>query len=139
MTNEENKVLVRRYIEEVWNARDVSAVERFFAPDYVRRLSPTESLDAAGQKERIEGFLAAFPDIRFEIGDVFGEGGLVTFRATIFGTHEGGFAGVAPTGRRIRVSLIDVVRVEGGRFAEHWGGPDMLDLMRHIEAEASPE
>ncbi len=134
MTSEENKLLVHRYIEEVWNARDASAVERFFAPEYARRLSPTESLDAAGQKERIEGFIAAFPDIRFEVGDVFGEGGLVTFRATISGTREGEFAGVAPTGRRIRVSLIDVVRVEGGRFVEHWGGPDMLDILRQIEA-----
>ncbi len=136
--SEENRLLVRRYVEEVWNGHDASLVDEFFAPDYERHLSPTAPpLDAEGQKQRIEGFLDAFPDIRFEVGDVFGEGGLVTFRATIHGTHEGEFEGVAPTGRRIEVSLIDVVRVEGGKFAEHWGGPDMLDVMRQLGAKVS--
>ncbi len=135
MTLEANKSLVRRYVEEVWNNGNASAVDNFFAPDYKRHLSPTEALlDGEGQRQRIVGFLAAFPDIRFDIEDVFGEGGLVTFRSTVSGTHRGEFQGIAPTGKRIEVSLIDVVRVEDGKFAEHWGGPDMLDLLRQLGA-----
>lgn len=133
MTTGEDKLLVRRYVEEVWNGHDASLVDEFFAPNYERRLSPTEPpLDTEGEKQRIEGFLDAFPDIRLEVGDVSGESELVTFRATINGTHEGEFEGIAPTGRRIEVSLIDVVRVENGKFVEHWGGPDMDDLLRQI-------
>jgi predicted ester cyclase len=135
MTVEENKLLVRRYVEEVWNGHDASLAGEFFAPDYERHLSPNdEPLDAEGQRRRIEGFLAAFPDIRFEVEDVFGEGDLVTFRAKIHATHEGEFAGVSATGKRVRVSLIDVVRVEGGKFVEHWGGPDTHGLLGQLGA-----
>lgn len=93
---------------------------------------PADSLGGEGQKRRIEGFLAAFPDIRLEISELFGEGGLFTFVGTIHGTHAGKFMGAAPTGRRVSVSLVDVVRVEDGRFVEHWGGPDVFGLMRQI-------
>jgi predicted ester cyclase len=132
LTSEENKRLVRRYVEEVWNARDASRAGEFFARDYRRHLSPETSLDAGSQERRIASFLSAFPDLHFDLEALFGEGSLVTFRATVSGTHEGEFAGVERTGRRIRVSLIDVVRVENGKLAEHWGGPDTHDLLRQL-------
>jgi predicted ester cyclase len=44
-------------------------------------------------------------------------------------------------GKQVRVSLLDVVRVENGKFAEHWGGPDLLDLLQQLGAvvSVSPE
>lgn len=138
MTLEGNKSLVRRYIEEVWNERNASAADTFFAPDYKRYLSPiAPPLDLEGQRHRISGFLAAFPDIHFEVEDVFGEEDLVVFRSTVSGTHRGDFQGVEPTGERIKVSLMDVVRIEDGKFTEHWGGPDMYDLFKQLGAEIS--
>jgi predicted ester cyclase len=52
------------------------------------------------------------------------------------GTHEGPFRGLEPTGRRFKVTLVDIVRVRDGRFLEHWGGPDMLDLLTQLGAQA---
>ena len=58
----------------------------------------------------------------------------VAFRATIRGTHEGMFQGIAPMGRRVTFSVIDIVRIEQGRIIEHWGGPDMWDLLQQLGA-----
>ena len=51
---------------------------------------------------------------------------------TMPGTHRGAFRGVAPTGAAVEIGVVDVVRVEGGRLAEHWGGPDLLDALRQL-------
>jgi predicted ester cyclase len=48
------------------------------------------------------------------------------------GTHQGVFQGIQPTGKTITVSLIDIIRVEHGKFIEHWGGPDLFDLLKQL-------
>jgi predicted ester cyclase len=139
MSLEENKSLVRRYIAEVWHTTGTVTVDRFFAANYKRYLSPTaEPLNLDGQRQRITGLREAFPDLHFTIEDLIAEGDRVVFRSTIRGTHRGAFQGIPPTGRRVTVGLIDIVRVEDGRFVEHWGGPDLFDLLRQLGATVSP-
>ena len=69
------------------------------------------------------------------IEDLVAEGDRVTFLATLRGTHQGLFPflqGIAPTGKRITISVLDVVRVERQKFAEQWGGPDLFDLFQQL-------
>ena len=130
---EANRALVRRYVDAVWH--DGAPVAPFFAPGYRRHLSPAlPPLTGAEQQARVAAFRLAFPDLRFTVDDLVAEGDRVVFRATMRGTHLGPFRGVPPTGRRIEGAVLDVVRVEGGRFAEHWGGPDLWDLLRQLGA-----
>ena len=130
-----HKSLGRRYIDEAWH--DGRPAAPFFAPHYRRHLSPGAApLDGAGQQERITAFRAAFPDLRFTLEDLVVEGDRVVFRATVRGTHQGTFRGVPPTGREGAFTVLDVVRVEGGAFAEHWGGPDLHDLLQQLGAPA---
>lgn len=129
------KALVRSYIEEVWTRGKLDAVDIFLSPDYRRHLSPTaEPLLLDGQKQRIAGFLSAFPDVQIIVEDVFAEDNFVIFRSTMRGTHLGVFQGIEPTGKPIAVSLIDIIRVEHGKFVEHWGGPDVFDLLKQLGA-----
>ena len=131
MSTSENKALVRRYIDDVWHAG--GPVGAFFAPHYRRHLAPSlPPLSGAEQGARITAFRAAFPDLRFTIEDLVAEGDRVVFRATLRGTHQAPFRGVAPTGRPVAIAVLDVVRLEDGRFAEHWGGPDLLDTLRQL-------
>jgi predicted ester cyclase len=136
MSAEENKALVRRYIEVVWNERNAAALEEFLAPHYKRYVSATAApLSGEGQRQRVTGFHTAFPDIYFTIEDLFAEEDRVVFRATLRGTHQGSFPlsqGVAPTGKQVTISVLDVVRVEDGKFVEHWGGPDAWDLLQQL-------
>jgi predicted ester cyclase len=138
MLAEENKALVRRYIEVVWNQRNIAALDELLAPNYQRYVSATAApLSSEGQRQRIAGFHTAFPDLQFAIEDLLAEGDRVTFRATLRGTHQGLFPflqGIAPTGKQITISVLDVVRVEGKKLAEHWGGADLFDLLRQLGA-----
>lgn len=136
MSTDRARELLDRYITEVWDAGDPRAVERFASESFRRHTSPgAKPLDRDQQIERLEGFRAAFPDISIEIDDVIADRDLVAFRSTMRGTHEGEFLGIAPTGRQVAVGLVDMVRIEDGRFVEQWGGPDMLDLLEQLGAK----
>jgi len=135
MSERENKDLLARYFSEVWGEANVSALSDFLSPSYKRHVSAIHPpIDLAGQIERLEAFRAAFPDIALSVEDVIAEGDQVAFRSTMRGTHLGEFAGIAPTGRRVTVQLVDVIRIEDGAIVEQWGGPDLFDLLQQLRA-----
>lgn len=138
MSTEANKALLSRYIAEVWDRQNPTAVDEFLAPTYKRYRSPTaEPLTRDGQKQLLTSFRAAFPDAQLTVEEIIAEGNRIAFRSTIRGTHQGEFLGIAPTGKHVTVSLVDVIHIENGRFAEQWGGPDLLDLLQQLGAEIS--
>lgn len=142
MTEADNKRLLEAYLREVWSGHDPRAVARFAHPSYRRHMSATAPpLDLARQIERLIGLLAAFPDVTVTLQDAVAEGDRVAFRSVLQGTHLGDFLGIPPTGRQVTVTLVDVLRVEDGRIAEQWGGPDLYDLLRQLGAVivAGPE
>ncbi len=140
MKPREIESLLRSYVVRVWDEGDVEAAGSFLAPDYRRHLSPSlPPLDVAGQLARLAGFRAAFPDASITVEDVIAVEDRVAFRSVMRGTHRGDFLGVAPTGREVEVGLLDVIRLEDGRFAEHWGGPDLFDLLRQLGGDPKRE
>jgi len=140
-TTEENKALVRRYIEVVWNEKNIAALDDFLASHYRRYVSAHAApLTREGQRQRIASFHTAFPDIYFTLEDLFAEGDRVAFRAILRGTHQGPFPllqEMTPTGKQVTISVIDTVRIENGKLAEHWGGPDTLNLLQQLGAAIS--
>ena len=133
MSAEENKAIVRRYLEEAWNKKNVGIIDELMAPNYARYLpGQHKPLDREGQKQRIAGFHAAMPDLAYFIEDLFAEGDRVVFRIMIRGTHQGAFMGAAPTGKQLTVTAIDIAHLENGKIVDHWGQMDMLGLMRQI-------
>lgn len=133
MSVEENKAIVRRYLEEAWNRGNVNILDELAAPNYARYMPGQDKpLDQEGQKRRIAGFRAAMPDLRLSIDDLFGEGDRVVFRITLRGTHQGTFMGAAPTGKQITGTAIDIVRIVDGKIVDHWGVTDMLGLRQQL-------
>lgn len=138
MSEQENLSLVRRYIDQFVNGGDMTSADELLAPGYKRYLSPSAPpLTVEQQKQRIAGLRAAFPDLHLTVEDMLAEGDRVAFRGVIRGTHEGAFMGIAPTGKQVTVFAMDVVRIEGGRFAEHWGGPDLFGMLLQLGAVVS--
>ena len=130
-----NLELLEDYIRQVWAEGDPEAARRFMAPGYRRYISPRlEPLGPDAQVERLKGIRAAFADVSIGMDDAISEGSLISFRSSMRGTHTGSFLGLEPTGRAIEVGLMDMIRVEDGLFAEHWGGPDVFDLLRQLGA-----
>jgi len=139
MSAEENKAIVRRYLDEAWTKRNVNIIDELMAPDYARYLPGQDKpLEREGQKQRIAGFLKAMPDMVFMVDDLFAEGDRVVFRVTIRGTHQDAFMGVAPTGKQLTVTAIDIARLENGKIVDHWGQMDMLGLMRQLGLVPTP-
>ena len=138
MSTEENKATVRRYLEEAWNKGNVGIIDELMASDYSRYMSgPAQPLNREGQKQRITSFHKAFPDIHLTIEDLVAEGDKVVFRITIRGTHQGAFMGIAPTGKPVTVSAIDIARFADGKIVEHWGQMDSLGLMQQLGGQTS--
>jgi predicted ester cyclase len=138
---EANTALVHRYIADVWQNGNLAALDTYLALDYRRHVSPTAPpLTRDGQKQRLAGFRSAFPDLVLTLDEAMAEGDRVVFRSTMRGTHEGVFQGIPPTGVRVTVALLDMVRVQDGRIVDQWGGPDLFDLLRQVGATiSSPE
>ncbi|HVL52235.1 MAG TPA: ester cyclase [Actinomycetota bacterium] len=130
MPVDHNKATVRRYLDEVWNKGNIDQSSVFLAPGYLRHIGPgVPPLDIEGQRVRLQAFRTAFPDVGLDIEEMIGEGDLVAFRFTMSGTHRGPFQDIAPTGRRVVVPGLDLVRLSDGLLTEHWGGAD-LNLLK---------
>jgi steroid delta-isomerase-like uncharacterized protein len=145
MGTEDNKALVRRFYEEVWDRGNSEVAFDVFAADYVRHdFRSSEALPGpAGQKKIADDFRAAFPDLHVSVDLIIGEGDFVVGRWTATGTHRGSWAGIEPSGRRISFSAANIFRFEDGKVAEIWNHRDDLGLQEQlgvaIHAGAAPE
>lgn len=123
MPHADPKDVVRRFNQDVIERGDRAAFDTLISPAFVNRTAPPGTSDGAdGMWNTFEHVLRpALSDLRVEIHDQVAEGAKVTSRKTIRGRHTGPLMGVAATGREVAIDVIDIVRVEDGRYAEHWG------------------
>ena len=133
---ENNKQLVHRFYEEVWDKGNVDVADDVFAHDYVRHdLRATHAAPGPeGQKQIARAFRTAFPDLRFEAEIVIAEGDYVAARWTARGKHTGPWGAVEPTGRSITLSGVNIFRFERGRVVEIWNHRDDLGLQEQLGA-----
>src|SRR5262245_7027433 len=134
----ENKALVRRFYEEVWDRDNFEFASDVVADDYVRHdLRPTEALPGGvGMAKLAEDFRRAFPDARWHIDLMLGEGDFVAARWTATGTFLGAWGGVAPTERSATFSGVNIFRFGAdGRVAELWNHRDDLGFAEQIGAQ----
>lgn len=133
MSAEDNKDLVLRYVEEILNRGRTDRLADFFSQDAVDH-DPLPGRDAGleGIEEGVASLRSAFADLGATVEDVIAEGDRVVTRTTITGTHEGEFLSMAPTGKRVSVTAVDIVRIENGKLVERWGLLDQMALMRQL-------
>ena len=131
MTIEQNKAAARRFFDEIWNQQDESAIARWSAAN-VQGNDP----DFGTGRDEFTAFwrarIAAFPDLRFEILDMIGEGDQVLTRWVMTGTHLGVYLGAPPTGRQIRVEGMSLDRFNDGVVVAGFDGWDALGFRRQL-------
>jgi len=131
-STEQNKAVVSRFVEEVWENGNVDAIDVLFTEDSILH-DPTEDVRGPEAfKTYNERYLGAFPDLQYEIRDMIAEDDKVVFRARMRGTHEGEFMGFEPTGERFDAEGIIIARIEDGMIAERWVSYDALGMMRQL-------
>jgi steroid delta-isomerase-like uncharacterized protein len=133
MSAEENKALVRRFVEEVQSEGNIEAVDELCSPEFVNHSAPPGvPSNCEGIKQVMDMFRQAFPDSYFTVEDMVAEGDKVATRKIFYGTHQGEFMGIPPTGRQVSIGLIDIVRVADGKVVEHWSMGDNLGMMQQL-------
>src|SRR5438445_5903320 len=110
----------------MWNQRHLEIADELFAPDCV-----THQLRGAGDsseaprppesvKAEAAAWLAGFPDLRFDIEQMFASDDHVITRYTMHGTHTGQWMGLAPTKKKVSVPMITIHRIRDGKICEDW-------------------
>src|SRR5438067_4448409 len=129
------KELSRRFTEEVWNKGNLDAIDELLTADHVG-YEPTsgETHGPQATRELVSVYRGAFPDMRMTIDNGFAEGDWVAVHWTAVGTHTGELMGVAPTGREVTVSGIQLNRIADGRIAESRGIFDALGMLQQVGA-----
>lgn len=132
---EKNKAVVKRYIDEVVNGRNLSVAEELIAPGWVDHFAgENQKPGLEGFKQAFLGFREAFPDVGFALEDIIAEGDKVVYRGTASGTHNGTFLGIPATGRSFSAAEVHIVRVVDGKIVERWGLFDMASMLQQLGA-----
>jgi steroid delta-isomerase-like uncharacterized protein len=131
MKLEQNKAIVRDYLNEVVNKGNMAAFDIFFSEDAVFN-------EAGNVREqfvaRMRAIRSAFPDHHLTIDDQIAEADKVVTRVTFRGTHQGPLNGVAASGRQVEWSSIAMDRIANGKVVEMWHVQNTAALMQQLGA-----
>jgi steroid delta-isomerase-like uncharacterized protein len=136
--SDQNKALIRRWFEEVWNKGREEAIDEMFAEDGIAHGLADEAGEplrgATGFKPFFRKFRAAFPDIEVVVEDTVTEGEKVAARCTVRGKHQSDSLGFAATQLPMEITGITIVRVRDGKIVEAWNNFDFMSMFRQLGA-----
>ena len=129
----ENKAIVRRFFEEIFNQQAYTAADEIVATDYINHNpAPGELPGREGLKQFIAYLHSTNEGIRFVLEDQIAEGNKVATRWTATGKHTGEFAGIPATGKSYTIKAINIHRVVDGQIQEGWLEWDTLGWMQQL-------
>ena len=131
-----NETVVRRFIEDAFNGRDLDLLDAIVAERFTNYDPPFPGLPAgrSGLKQALAGFWSAFPDMRATTVHLVADEDKVATVVALKGTHRGELMGLPPTGREVNVRVIEIFRLAGGQLTERWGVVDKTALMTQLGA-----
>ena len=139
MSAEENKMVVRRFVEEISNAGNTAAADELMAADAEIHMPTGELVDPEGLKGFAAAWRESFPDWHSTFEELVAEGDRVAERWTGRGTHRGELRGIPPTGQRVETPGSVFYRIVGGKIVEFRGQLDMMSLMQQLGTIPSPQ
>ena len=135
---EDNKALVQRWFDEVWNKGRADVIDEIFAAEGIAHgLSNDASHPIIGPREfkPFHGsFRGAFPDIQVVIEDMIAEGDKVAARCSVRGKHSGDHLGIAASNAPVEFTGVAIVRIRDGKIVEAWNNFDFMRMNKQIGA-----
>src|SRR6266540_2689352 len=122
---EENKRIVREFIETAFNQHEADKAGALLTPDMKWHGGTL-------------GTVEALPDLHNVEQDIIAERDIVAVRAVVEATHEGDLLGIPASGRHVQWDAVDVYRVADGRIAEEWAADDLLAFVYGVGAYTPP-
>lgn len=133
MTGENNKEIVLRFNKEFLEKGNIEVVKDIVATGFINHTA------ANGIPNNVDGLILyitmlhkAFSDMHIVIHDQVAEGDLVATRKTIHATHTGEIMGHAATGKKVEINVMDFVRLKDGKYMEHWGRNDIMQVIQSL-------
>ena len=135
MSLDDNKALVRRFIDEIFVQGRPEAVDELLADDFVAHTWPS----TGDPKDDLKAAIARAQGPRgpaFTIEDMIAEGDRVAVRLTAAATQVGEFMGMPPSGKRYEIGEIHIFRLRDGKVVEHWHQFDQMGMMKQLGGDA---
>ena len=144
MSAEENKMVIRRYTDEVLNQGKMDRLDQVLADNFTNHDPGNPGVVSRDDyKQFLTGLRSAFPDLHFTHEDEVADGDEVAVRWTMRGTNRGELAmpagPVPPTGKQVQVSGISILRLAGGKMVEQWIHGDNLGFLQQLGLIPAPE
>jgi steroid delta-isomerase-like uncharacterized protein len=136
--SEENRALIHRWFEEVWNKGRAEAIDELFAEEGIANGLADESgaplRGPTGFKPFFQKFRDAFPNIEVIVEDTVAEGDKVAARCRVRATHQGDGLGLAATHKPVEFNGICIVRIKDGKIVEAWNNFDFMSMFQQLNA-----
>ena len=136
MSTEDNKIIIRRLIEETWTRGNLALADEVLTTSFVRH-GPTAEGEVRGReglKRLVTMYRTTYPDLRVRVEEQVAEGALVVTRWTAQGTHRGELMGIAPTGKPITVAGVIIDRMTSGKIEAEWAYYDVMGMLQQLGA-----
>ncbi len=140
MSIEENKQLVRRFYDELWNNGNLDVIDQYTAADMIEHeseyadqlLSLSSATGLEGLKQTTEALRQAFPDVRFTVEDQIAEGDKVLTRWQAVATQSGSLGPLPPSGKHVTATGVYIDRIANGKIVEEWEEWDVLGFLMQL-------
>ena len=136
MPLEENKAIVRGYMENILNKRTFEKIDNYLATEFTFN---GRHLDIKQVTNILQSEARGFPDLRVTIEDQIAEGDKVVTRVRFQGTHQGEVLGIAPTGKHVTYTGIAIDRIVNGKVVEMWHEADNWGVFKQLSIISIPE
>jgi steroid delta-isomerase-like uncharacterized protein len=136
----DNKAIVRRLYEEVWNKRKLEVIIEIISPSHALQ-GPNffgSSIGPEAYKRQVLLFLAGYPDLHWAIEDTIAEKDKVVACWTMSGTHKGDYMGVPATNKKVSVDGMTVHQLANGKIMDSYANWDALGMMQQLGVVALP-
>jgi predicted ester cyclase len=138
MNEEQNKIIVERFIEEMWNERNLDLADQLFATDCITHQLHSGNggggVPRSGDsvKREATAWLTGFPDLKFNLEQMITAGDRVVTHCTMRGTHTGIWMGLSSTNKQVNVPIITIHRIAGAKIVEDWVLVGSLALFQQL-------
>ena len=138
MSADDNITIIRRFVDELWNERNLSVADEIFASECLtHQLRSGDEISSAPRdpetlKKHVSEWLAAFPDLHFTLEQTVAGDDRVASQISMTGTHTGDWMGIPPTGKHVSVRMMTIHRIVAGKIVEDWVLVDSLGLFQQL-------
>lgn len=129
---QENAMIVRSYIHNVWNKGRLEVADELVHPQCVAASLPELPVGSEGARQVVSIYREAFPDLHLDIEDLIAEEDVVAIRYRMAGTQQGVFMGIPPTDRDIEMDGCSIFRLGDGQIIQVWQEMDVLGLLGQL-------